>query len=215
MPEPHVFLFDDLIVEHQRDLLREAAAERWSARVSAGRAWRGSISTIRCIVVVMGSRVARQSAGILSVVALATLLALAVAQNQAEALSPVQTVRAFAENVLGRGMVKWVRVSADSTVAIRWEAATYNPQNSLETSRELLYAEATLVTGAILGPLQDIRRITLTMARGEQVVATGDVSRSEGLMLTFSRVLGGGTYRKPESRPRIYPPGEDQTNTQL
>ena len=95
------------------------------------------------------------------------------------------------------------------------EAATYKPQNSLETSRELLYAEATLVTGAILGPLQDIRRITFTMARGEQVLATGDVSRSEGLMLTFSRVLGGGTYKKPELRPGNQVPGGDHTASEL
>jgi hypothetical protein len=188
MPEPHVFLMGDLIVEHQRDLMREAAAERWTAR---------------------------QSAGILSIVALATLLVLAFGQGQAEGSTLVQTVRSLAENVLGRGMVRWVRVSSDSTVVMRWEAATYKPTNSREASRELLYGEAALVTGAVLGPLQDIHRLTFSMVRGEQVLATGDISRSHGLTLTFSPVMGGGTHKKPESRPGIYPPGGDRTNVKL
>jgi hypothetical protein len=215
MTEIHPFLMDDLIAEHQRDLMREASAERWSAKVSTGRPRKRPASATRRLVALMASRVARQSADILSVVALATLLALAAGQGQAEASSLVQTVRSFAENVLGRGMVKWVRVSPDSTVAMRWEAATYKPQHSLETSRELLYGEAALVTGAVLGPLQDIPRITFTMVRGEQLLATGDVSRSQGLTLTFAPVLGGGTHKKPEFRPGNQVPGGDRTASEL
>lgn len=118
-----------------------------------------------------------------------------------------QTVKAIAENVLGRGSVKAVRVSTEAAVVMRWDAATYRPQNSIAASRELLYGEADLVTGAILGSLRDIRHITFTMARGGRVLATGEVWRSQNLVLRLVPQLGGGTYTRPDSRQPTYLPG--------
>lgn len=214
MPEPHPFLIDDLIIEHQRDLLREAAAERQLSSprppraADAGRqAQPGLISTARRFIVAWA---ARWTAAVLIAVSL-----VAAVQVRGEASTLDQIVKSFAENVLGQGSVKAVRVSTDTTVAMRWEAATYKPQNSVAASRELLYAEAALVTSAILGSLRDVRRIAFTMVWGEQVLATGEVSRSQSLALRFAPRLGGGIYTKPESRPKLYLPGGDGTESLL
>lgn len=205
MPEPHPLLMDDLIVEHQQDLLREASAGRrartfWLADKPADRAdggvqpWPGLIPIIRRLAMTWA---ARWTVGILIGVSL-----VAAGQGAVEASTLDQNAKSIAENVLGRDTVKTARVSADATAVMRWEAATYRPQNSIAASRELLYDEASLVTGAILGSLRDVRRITFTMVRGEQVLATGEVSRSQDLVLRFVPQLGGGTHTKPESRPK-------------
>lgn len=228
MPEPHPLLMDDLIVEHQRDLLREAHAGRQlgvaraADRSESGRArtprpadrpvgerrpWPGLLTIIRRFAMTWA---ARWTVGALIAVSL-----VAAGQGRGEASTLDQIVKSFAENVLGQGSVKAVRVSADATVVMRWEAATYKPQNSVAASRELLYAEAALVTGAVLGSVQEIPRIAFTMVRGNQVLAMGEVSRSQGLVLRFAPALGGGTYSEPESRPRLHLPGGDRAASQL
>ena len=103
----------------------------------------------------------------------------------------------------------------DATVVMRWEAATYRSQNGLAASRELLYDQAELVTGTILGSLRDIRRVTFTMVRGGQVLATGDIARFQGLMLRFAPQLGGGIYTKPASRQKVYRPGGGEMGSLL
>lgn len=214
MPALHPLLMDDLIVEHQRDLLREASAER-HARIprrtdrpdSERRPWPSLIPTIRRLAMMWA---ARWTVGVLIAVSL-----VAAGQGRGEASTPDQVVKSLAENVLGHGSVKAVRMSADATVVIRWEAATYRPQNSLAASRELLYDEAGLVTGAILGPLRDVRRITFTMVRGGQVLATGDIARSQDLVLRFAPQLGGGTYTKPASRSKVSVPGGGEMGSLL
>ena len=205
MTEPHPFLMDDLIVEHQRDLLREASVERqWRAPRpkhepdSAWRSRRGLIPTIRRLAVAWGVHW-------MAVIILALPLA-TVAPVGVDASTLDQIVKSIAENVLGRDSVKAVRVSADATAVMRWEATTYRTQNSIAASRELLYDEAVLVTGAILGSLRDIRRITFTMVRGGQVLGTGEVSRSQNLVLRLVPQLGGGIYTKPDSRLTPYGP---------
>ena len=140
---------------------------------------------------------------------------LAGGQGWVEASTLDQIVKSLAENVLGRDTVKAARVSADATVVMRWEEATYRSQNGLAASRELLYDEAEPVTGAILGSLRDIRRVTFTMVRGGQVLATGDIARSQGLMLRFAPQLGGGIYTKPASRQKVYRPGGGEMGSLL
>lgn len=215
MPESHAFLIDDLIAEHQRDLLREAAAQRHpsSPRPTHSSGARrqprpsGLIPNVRRFVVAWA---ARWTAAALIAVSL-----VAAVQVRGEASTLDQIVKLVAENVLGQGSVKVVRVSTDATVAMRWEAATYKPKNSVAASRELLYAEAALVTSAILGSLPDVPRIAFTMVRGEQVLAAGEVSRSRDLALRFTPQLGGGLYTKPESRPKPYQPGGHGTESLL
>jgi hypothetical protein len=206
MPEPHALLMNDLIVEHQRDLLREASAERQAGTPrpvnrSGGRRrpWPSLIPAVRQLAVAWTARrTARWTASVL----LAVLLA-AAGQGRAESATMSQIVTALAENVLGRGAVQAVRISTDATVVIRWEAATYRPQNSVAASRELLYDEASLVTGAILGSLRDVRRITFTLVRGGQVWAAGEIAQSGDLVLRFAPQLGGGIHTKPSSQLKV------------
>ncbi len=197
---------NDLIVEHQRDLLREASAERRAgtprpANWSGGRRrpWPGLIPAVRQLAVAWTARrTARLTVGVL----LAVLLA-AAGQGRAESATMSQIVTALAENVLGRSAVQAVRISTDATVVIRWEAATYRPRNSVAASRELLYDEASLVTGAILGSLRDVRRITFTLVHGGQVLATGEIAQSGDLVLRFAPQLGGGIHAKPSSQLKV------------
>jgi hypothetical protein len=191
MPELDSFLIDDLIVQHQRGALCEAPAKR-QPRPSL-------IPTVRRFVAACA---ARWTSAVLIGVSM-----VAAVQVRGEASTLDQIVKSFAEYVVGQGSVKAVRVSTDATVAMRWQAATYKPQNSVSASRELLYAEAALVTSAILMSLPDVRRIAFTMVRGEQVLAMGEVSRSGSLALRFTPHLGGGIYTQPESRPKLYLPG--------
>ncbi|MDR7418950.1 MAG: hypothetical protein QN178_08560 [Armatimonadota bacterium] len=148
------------------------------------------------------------------VVVLALSLAV-TAPVRADASPLDQIVKSIAENVLGRDSVKAVRVSVDATAVMRWEAATYRARNGIGTSRELLYDEAGLVTGAILGSRRDIRGISFTMVRGGRVLATGEVSRSQNLVLRLAPHLGGGIYTKPKSRPMLYEPVGGATASSL
>lgn len=205
MPEPHALLMDSLVVEHQRDLLREASAERQTRiprptnRAEGGRhLWLGLIPGIRRFgLTLTARRAARWTAGVLMAVLLVA------AGPRAEAASLEQIVTSLAENVLGQNAVKAVRTSADATVSIRWEAATYRPQNSLAATRELLYAEAGLVTGSILGSVRDVRRITFTLVRGGQTLAAGEITPSRDLVLRFASHLGGGQYARPASQLKV------------
>jgi hypothetical protein len=143
------------------------------------------------------------------------LLLATAAQVAVHASTLDQIVKSLAENVLGQGSVKAARVSANATAVMRWEAATYEPRNSTAASRELLHDEASLVTGAILGSLPDIRRVTFTMVRGGRVLATGEVSRSQHLVLRLVPHLGGGFYTKPGARPTLTTPAGGRAESSL
>lgn len=115
--------------------------------------------------------------------------------TSARAASPADVVRNLAENVLGSGVVKAIRITADGrTVLLRWESATYRTPRALEITRELLYAEAVLTTGSIMGRLPEITQVRFTIMQGSQVLATGMNRRGEGVRLVFATHLGGGTY---------------------
>lgn len=114
--------------------------------------------------------------------------------------------RVLAENVLGRGMVKSVRSSADgSEILIRWESPTYHPDNGLVANRELMYSEAILATNSIMGQLQQVRRIRFTILNGARMLATGENRRGRGVALMLSRDLGGGAYLPP-AKPAVDQP---------
>ncbi|OFX28071.1 MAG: hypothetical protein A2Z07_05315 [Armatimonadetes bacterium RBG_16_67_12] len=148
--------------------------------------------------------------------AIAVLLTISVlAQVRAEAAILIQTVRSLAENTLGTGTVKSVRtVDVGATVLISWESVTYKAANSAAATRELLYAEAALATGAVMGPLQDVRRIRFTIQKGDRTLATGEVWRVRSLTLAFADELGGGTYKAAESKTKPVAPGGDASMAQ-
>lgn len=105
-------------------------------------------------------------------------------------------VRSLAENVLGPGLIRALTIAdSGAMVLMRWESATYKPTQKIEESREQLYGESELVTGAILGALQSISRIRFSLLRKDgQVLAVGENTRGPGVAMTFSPLLGGGTH---------------------
>ena len=98
---------------------------------------------------------------------------------------------------------------------IRWESATYRAANKSEVTCELLYAEAALTVGAILGTLSDIRRIHFTMVRGSQVLARGESSRVRPVTVAYEAALGGGTHTATNAPVRPAAPGGDRAAQEL
>lgn len=139
------------------------------------------------------------------------LLLTAGTASRAGAAVLLEAITALAENVLGPGQVTSVRTSDNGTqVIIRWESATYKAGNKLATTRELMYSEAQLATGSIMGRIQEVTRVRFTIVKKKQMLATGDNVRGRGVSLVFATHLGGGTYVPPE--PKIDPtkrPGGD------
>ena len=125
------------------------------------------------------------------------VIALAVALLSAphtEATPLERSVRRIAETVLGEGTVQVVQVVHNGRVAlVRWEAATYEPENPLAVTREILYGEAELTTGAVIARLPELIRIRFAIVHGKEVLAQGETGRG-GLRLVFGSALGGGTY---------------------
>jgi len=127
---------------------------------------------------------------------------LVVCAVQGSAATLADAARYLAENVLGKGMVRSVRIADDGqTVLIRWESATYRPSAALAESRELLMGEAELTTGSILGRLSDVHRVRFSLLRGGRMLATGENIRGTGVKMAFAPELGGGTMA-PLPAPR-------------
>lgn len=128
----------------------------------------------------------------------ALLVASLLAAIQADASSLVETARALAENVLGAGTVRSLAIADHGgTILMRWESATYRPEHQRERTRDLIYAEAELATGSIMGRLNDVARIRFSIMLKDQILATGENARGKGVLMQFSLALGGGTYSAP------------------
>lgn len=126
----------------------------------------------------------------------AMLTTLVGVSGEATGIAPI--VRILAENVLGEGSVTALTVTENgSRVQIRWESATYRTEHSLGKKRELLYAEAELATGSIMGRLTAITRVRFAIVRGERYLAGGQNVRGQGLVLMLAPELGGGIYVPP------------------
>lgn len=135
----------------------------------------------------------------LSGIVLSGLLLVTSTPAEAEGPSMIQMIRQLAENVLGPGTVKGVTVTdSGATVLMRWESATYKPENKPQATRDMMYGEAELATGSVLGALKNIARIRFSMMRRDnQMLAGGENRRGIGVVLTFSSLLGGGIYTPP------------------
>lgn len=136
----------------------------------------------------------------MTALSVAILFSFAAATSAQEATKPVPVqvqARSLAENVLGTGLIRAISITeGGATLLMRWEAATYKPQNKLDSTREQLFGEAELVTGSVMGGLRNISRIRFTMARKDgQPLATGVNVRGPGVSLTFSQLLGGGAHQ--------------------
>ncbi|HEY6103635.1 MAG TPA: hypothetical protein VI007_10485 [bacterium] len=125
------------------------------------------------------------------------ITAAAAAQSESKPV-PIQVkAQSLAENVLGTGLIRSIAVTeGGATLLMRWEAATYRPQNKMESTRDQLFGEAELVTGSVMGGIRSISRIRFTMARKDgQVLATGVNIRGPGVSLTYDQILGGGVQQ--------------------
>ena len=188
-----------LAKQAEQGIDRPLRAPSWTARL---RWWLAAGSRRREV---------KRAAGMLVIVVALNALA-----GAAHAASPVQAIRAVAENILGRDTVRSVRLADEGgTVVIRWESATYRAANKSGVTRELLYAEAALTVGAILGALADIRRVHFTMVRGSQVLARGESSRVRPVTVIYEAALGGGTYTATNAPVRPAAPGGDRAAQEL
>jgi len=122
-------------------------------------------------------------------VALAGVLLLA-APTHAQQAAPEVIARNLAENVLGRGTVRSVRVSAGGRyIDIVWDAVLYRPAQTAARNREQLRGEAELATGSIMGVLRPAA-IDFTMMVGRRVIARGRRTPEE-FTITYAQELGG------------------------
>lgn len=120
----------------------------------------------------------------------AVLAAPAAVAAQAPAPPPELIARNLAENVLGEGTVRSVRVSAGGRqVAITWDAVLYRATHTLARNREQLRGEAELATGAILGVMKP-QLITFTILLNNRPLARGTRS-SSGFTITYAKLLDG------------------------
>ena len=130
----------------------------------------------------------------------------------AQAGSLEHAARALLENVLGEGVVSQVRrADGGATLLVRWSWASFRPGRTQALAREVLYTEALLATGSVLGRLPEVVRIRFTVLHEGRMVATGENRRGRGLALAFAPELGGGTYQETAPARRPATPGWDGT----
>lgn len=116
------------------------------------------------------------------------LLAGTAARSAAQA-PPEVIARNLAQNVLGEGTVRSVRVSRDrSEIDIVWDAVLYRSTSTPARNREQLRGEAELATGSIMGVMKP-RLIRFTMLLLERPIARGERT-AEGLTITYAEELG-------------------------
>jgi hypothetical protein len=122
--------------------------------------------------------------------ALAALSGVPSAAAQDSRPSPDRIARNLAENVLGEGTVRSVRVeSGGRQIVISWDAVLYRTTHTRAKNREQLRGEAELATGAIIGVLKP-KVIRLTIWLGTRAIAQGTRS-ADGLAMTYAKDLDG------------------------
>ncbi|HEU5298645.1 MAG TPA: hypothetical protein VFW08_04040 [bacterium] len=119
----------------------------------------------------------------------AVLLAGSPAVGAGPAPQPETVAKNLAQNVLGEGTVRSVRVSADrGEVDIAWDAVLYRPSQTPAVNREQLRGEAELATGSILGVMKP-RVIRFTILVGVEPIARG-TRTWEAFTITYAQGLG-------------------------
>jgi hypothetical protein len=104
--------------------------------------------------------------------------------------SPALIARNLAENVLGEGTVRSVRVEEGGRkIVISWDAVLYRPTHTRAKNREQLRGEAELATGSIMGVLKP-QAIHFTIWLKTRTVAAGTRS-ADGLTITYAEDLDG------------------------
>lgn len=124
-------------------------------------------------------------------VALALAGAGALAAQETAAPRPEAVARNLAQNVLGEGTVRWVRVlHSGREIDIGWDAVLYRAHETHETNRRQLRSEAELATGSIMGVMRP-EIIRFTMLVGQRRIAYGQHRRHGTFTITYDKTLEG------------------------
>lgn len=100
---------------------------------------------------------------------------------------PEVIAKNLVENVVGAETVKEVKVDRErKIVAITFESALFKPGRPKKDLRELIDAEATLATQAILLQMRDYGQVTATLTHQGQTLAVAEAVRGkEKVAVTF------------------------------
>jgi hypothetical protein len=100
---------------------------------------------------------------------------------------PETIARNLVENVVGAGLVREVKVDRERrAIAVTFESALFKPGKSKKELRELLEAEATLATQAILVQMRDYNQVTATLtSQGKTLASAQAVRGGERVTTTF------------------------------
>jgi hypothetical protein len=100
---------------------------------------------------------------------------------------PEVIAKNLVENVVGAGVVKEVNVDREKkTIAITFESVLFKPEKPKAELRELLDAEATLATQAILVQMRDYTQVTAALVHQGKTLATAQATRGqEKVAVTF------------------------------
>jgi hypothetical protein len=102
---------------------------------------------------------------------------------------PEVIAKNLAQNVLGEGTVRAVRVSRDRReIDIAWDAVLYRSTHTPAHNREQLRGEAELATGSIMGVMRP-QVIRFTILLDARAIARGERTW-EGFTITYGQELG-------------------------
>ncbi len=101
--------------------------------------------------------------------------------------APEVIAKNLVENIVGANSVKEVKVDKDKkTVTLTFDSALFRADKSKKELRELLEAEATLATGAILQQMRDFEKVTATLVNKGKTLAVGEAVRGKDkVSMTF------------------------------
>ena len=93
---------------------------------------------------------------------------------------PEVIAKNMVENVVGAGVVKEVKVDRDKkAIAVTFESALFKPDKPKKELRELLEAEATLATQAILVQMREYSQVTATLISQGKTLMTAETLRGK------------------------------------
>ena len=100
---------------------------------------------------------------------------------------PEVIARNLVENVVGAGTVREVKIDKSTkTLTMTFESQLFKPGKPKKDLRELLEAEATLATQAVVAQLRDIDKVVMTLTAGDKTLATAEAARGrDRLLMTY------------------------------
>ncbi|MGH2375333.1 MAG: hypothetical protein ACRDIC_17910 [bacterium] len=101
--------------------------------------------------------------------------------------APEVIAKNLVENIVGPNSVKEVKVDREKkAVTLTFDSALFRADKSKKELRELLEAEATLATGAILQQMRDTNQVTATLTyKGKTLAVAEAVRGKDKVSMTF------------------------------